>query len=323
MKASIYTKYGPPAVLTITAIEKPAPKDSEVLVAVKAATVNRTDCAMLRAKPFIMRLLTGLFKPKNPVLGTDFAGIIEMVGKDVLSFKPGDKVFGFNDQGLSSHAQYLVLPVNKNILTIPESVTYKQAAASSEGAHYAYNMIKKAKLTPGQKVLVNGASGGIGSAAVQLLKYFGTDVTAVCGTKNIELVKSLGADRVIDYTVADFTKEDQQYDFIFDTVGKSSFGKCKPLLQRNGVYISSELGWMCENIFFAIFTPIFGKKKVIFPVPTDIKGSILLVKELMEQGKFKAVIDREYPLEKIAEAFSYVETGQKTGNVVISMENNN
>jgi NADPH:quinone reductase-like Zn-dependent oxidoreductase len=184
-------------------------------------------------------------------------------------------------------------------------------------------MIKKAKLKPGQKVLVNGASGGIGSAAVQLLKYFGTDVTAVCSTKNIELVKSLGAGRVIDYTSTDFTKEDQQYDFVFGTVGKSSFGKCKPLLQRNGVYISSELGWMCENIFFAIFTPLFGRKKVIFPVPTDIKGSILLVKELMEQGKFKAVIDREYPLERIAEAFSYVETGQKTGNVIISMEDNN
>jgi NADPH:quinone reductase-like Zn-dependent oxidoreductase len=237
MKASVYTKYGSPAVLKIKAIEKPVPKNNEVLVAVKATTVNRTDCAMLRAKPFIMRFLTGLLKPKNPVLGTDFAGTIEMVGNDVLSFKPGDKVFGFNDQGLSSHAQYLILRADKNIAAIPENITYPQAAASSEGAHYAYNMIKKAKLKPGQKVLVNGASGGIGSAAVQLLKYFGTDVTAVCSTKNIELVKSLGAGRVIDYTSTDFTKEDQQYDFVFDTVGKSSFGKCKPLLQRNGVYL--------------------------------------------------------------------------------------
>lgn len=322
MKASVYTKYGPPAVLKIAVIEKPAPKNNEVLVAVKATTVNRTDCAMLRAKPFIMRFLTGLFKPKNPVLGTEFAGTIETVGKDVQSFKPGDKVFGFNDQGLSSHAQYLVLAADKNITAIPENINCKQAAASSEGAHYAYNMINKTKLKPGQKVLVNGASGGIGSAAVQLLKHFGADVTAVCSTKNIELVKSLGADRVIDYTSCDFTKEDQQYDFVFDTVGKSSFGKCKPVLQRSGVYISSELGWMCENIFFAIFTPILGKKKVIFPIPTDIKGSILLVKELMEQGKFKPVIDREYPLERIAEAFSYVETGEKTGNVIINMEDN-
>lgn len=265
MKASVYTKYGPPAVLTITTIEKPIPKNDEVLVAVKATTVNRTDCAMLRAKPFIMRFLTGLFKPKNPVLGTEFAGIIEMVGKDVQSFKPGDKVFGFNDQGVSSHAQWLVLAADKNIIAIPENITYQQAAASSEGAHYAYNMIKKAKLTPGQKVLVNGASGGIGSAAVQLLTYFGATVTAVCSTKNMELVKSLGADRVIDYTSTDFTKENERYNFVFDTVGKSSFGKCKPLLHRNGVYISSELGWMCENIFFAIFTPLFSKKKSHLP----------------------------------------------------------
>lgn len=322
MKASVYTKYGSPAVLKMAALEKPAPKNNEVLVAVKATTVNRTDCAMLRAKPFIMRFLTGLFKPKNPVLGTEFAGTIETVGKDVQSFKPGDKVFGFNDQGLSSHAQYLALAADKNIATIPENINYKQAAASSEGAHYAYNMINKTKLKPGQKVLVNGASGGIGSAAVQLLKHFGADVTAVCSTKNIELVKSLGADRVIDYTSCDFTKEDQQYDFVFDTVGKSSFGKCKPVLQRSGIYISSELGWMCENIFFAIFTPLFRKKKVVFPIPTDIKGSILLVKELMEQGKFKAVIDSEYPLERIAEAFSYVETGEKKGNVIINMEDN-
>lgn len=324
MKASVYTNYGPPAVLKITDVEKPTPKNNEVLVAVKATTVNRTDCAMLRAKPFIMRFLTGLFNPKNPVLGTEFAGIIEKVGKDVLSFKAGDKVFGFDDNGLSSHAQYLALPADKNILSIPGNITCKEAAASSEGAHYAYNIIKKTNLKPGQKVLVNGASGGIGSAAVQLLKYFGADVIAVCGSKNIELVRSLGAGRVIDYTSTDFTKEDHQYDFIFDPVGKSSFGKCRPLLQkRSGVYISSELGWMCENIFFAIFTSVFDRKKVIFPIPTDIKGSMLLVKQLMEQGKFKAVIDREYPLERIDEAFSYVETGQKTGNVIITMQDDN
>lgn len=320
MKASIYTNYGPPAVLSLAEIEKPVPKTNEVLVAVKATTVNRTDCAMLRAKPFIMRFLTGLFKPKNPVLGTEFAGIIETVGKEVLTFKPGDRVFGFNDQGLHSHAQYLVLAEDKNITTIPAHITYKEAAASFEGAHYAYNMIKKVKLAPGQKVLVNGASGGIGSAAVQLLKHFGADITAVCGTKNTGLIQSLGANRVIDYQQTDFTKEDKQYAVVLDTVGKSSFGKCKPVLQPGGVYISSELGWLCENIFLALFTPLFSRKKVIFPVPSDIKGTMLLVNQLLEQGTFKPVIDREYPLERIAEAFSYVETGQKTGNVVISMD---
>ena len=320
MKAIVYTKYGPPEVLQLKEMPKPVPEDNEILVKVKATTVNRTDCAMLRAKPFIMRFLTGLFKPKNPVLGTEFAGEVEAVGAAVVSFKTGDKVFGFDDQGLHTYAQYLTLPENKAITTIPDNITYEQAAASMEGAHYAYNMINKVNLKSGQKVLVNGASGGIGSAAVQLLKYFGADVVAVCNTKNIELVKGLGADRVIDYLTTDFTKDDQKYDFIFDTVGKSSFTQCKPLLNAGGAYISSELGWMAQNIFYALVTPLMGSKKVIFPIPKDIKGSIALIKKLIEEQKFKTVIDRKYPLEQIADAFRYVETGQKTGNVVISLE---
>lgn len=322
MKAIGYTKYGPPEVLELIEVEKPAPGDNEILVKVKATTVNRTDCAMLRAKPFIMRFLTGLFKPTNPILGTEFAGEIEAVGAAVVSFKAGDKVFGFDDQGLHAYAQYLTLSVNKAITTIPANITYEQAACSMEGAHYAYNMINKVNLKAGQKVLVNGASGGIGSAAVQLLKYFGADVVAVCNTKNIELVKGLGADRVIDHTAADFTKEDKKYDLIFDTVGKSSFTKCRPLLNARGVYMSSELGWMAQNIFFALVTPMIGKKKVIFPIPKDIKASMSLIKKLVGEGKFKAVIDRKYSLEQIAEAFRYVETGQKTGNVVISLDDN-
>ncbi len=320
MKAIVYAKYGSPEVLELKEMPKPVPKDNEILVKVKATTVNRTDCAMLRAKPFIMRFLTGLLKPKNPILGTEFAGEVEAVGAAVESFKAGDKILGFDDQGLNTYAQYLALPENKGLTTIPDNVTYEQAAASMEGAHYAYNMINKVNLKSGQKVLVNGASGGIGSAAVQLLKYFGADVVAVCNTKNIELVKGLGADRVIDYMTTDFTKEDQKYDFIFDTVGKSSFTQCKPLLNAGGSYISSELGWMAENIFFALVTPLMGSKKVIFPIPKDIKASILLIKKLIEEQKFKTVIDRKYPLEQIADAFRYVETGQKTGNVVISLE---
>ena len=188
------------------------------------------------------------------------------------------------------------------------------------------NFIKKVKIKSGQKILVNGATGAIGSAAVQLLKYFGADVTAVCNTKNIELVKSLGASRVIDYTKEDFTKDNQKYDFVFDTVGKSSFFKCRRLLQPGGVYISSDLGYMAQNIFLPLITPIIkpmiGNKKTVFPMPTDIKGSIRLIKKLTEEGKFKAVIDRKYPLEHIVEAYKYVETGQKTGNVVITVEHN-
>ena len=329
MKAIVYQKYGPPDVLELREVEKPTPKDNEVLVRVRATTVNRTDCANLSAKPFIMRFSLGLFKPKNPIMGTEFAGDIEAVGKAVTSFKVGDKVFGFDDSGISSYAEYMVLSKDKALTTMPNDITYEQAAACIEGAHYAYNFINKVDLKSGQKVLVNGASGGIGSATVQLLKYFGVDVTAVCNIKNIELVKSLGASRVIDYTNEDFTKDNEKYDFVFDSVGKSSFRKCKPLLKPGGVYISSELGWMVQNLFFALITAIFGSlprqagKKVKFPYPLNIKRSVLLIKKLIEEGNFKSVIDRAYPLEQIANAFRYVETGQKTGNVVITVEHNN
>ena len=326
MKAIVYQKYGSPDVLELKEVEKPTAKDDEVLIKIHATTVNRTDCATLRAKPFFARFFTGIFKPNKPIPGTEFAGKIEEIGKNVSSFKVGDKVFGFDDSGSGSHAQYMTILEDKALTTIPSNITYEQAAASTEGAHYAYNFIKKVNLKSGQKVLVNGATGAIGSAAVQLLKYFGAYVTAVCNTKNIELVKSLGADKVIDYTKEDFTKDNQKYNFIFDAVGKSSFAKCKPLLQSGGIYISSDLGYMAQNVFLPLITPIIkpmiGNKKTVFTIPTDIKGSILLIKKLIEQGKFKAVIDRRYPLEQIVEAYRYVEKGQKTGNVVIAVEHN-
>lgn len=320
MKAAIYERYGSPEVLQIKEIEKPVPKAHEILIKVHATTVNRTDCAMLRAKPFIMRFLTGILKPKNPILGTDFSGQIVAIGKNVSTLKVGDKVFGFDDNGLSSHAQYLVLSENKALSKIPDNINYEQAAASIEGAHYANNFINKVHLKKGQKVLVNGASGAIGSAGVQLLKYLGVEVTAVCGTKSMALVKSIGANKIIDYTITDFTKSKEKYDLIFDMVGKSTFAKCKPLLRPGGVYISSELGSMSQNLFLALTTPIIGNKKVVFPFPQNIKDSIRFVKKLMEQEKFKPLIDRRYPLEQIADAYSYVEKGEKIGNVIIHME---
>jgi NADPH:quinone reductase-like Zn-dependent oxidoreductase len=326
MKAIVYEKYGPPDVLELKEVEKPIPRDNEVLIKVYATTVNRTDTATIKAKPFFARFLTGMFKPKKQIPGTEFAGKIEEIGKDVKSLKVGDKVFGFNGLGSGSHAQYMTISEDKAI-TIPENTTYEQAAASTEGAHYAYNSIKNAKIKSGQKTLVYGATGAIGSAAVQLLKYFDVYVTAVCNTKNIELVKSLGADKVIDYTKEDFTKDEEKYSFVFDAVGKSSFAKCKPLLQPGGVYISSDLGYMAQNVVLPIITPIIkpmiGNKKTVSPFPTDIRGSILLIKDLVAQGKFKTVIDRRYPLEQIVEAYKYVEKGQKTGNVVITVEHNN
>ncbi len=321
MKAVVFQKYGSPEeVLQLKNIDKPTAGSQEVLVRVHATTVNRTDCATVRAKPFFMRLVTGLSKPLKSITGTDFAGEVEAIGVDVKSFSVGDKVFGFDDEGLESHAQYLVISEKKALLTLSENINFKQAAASSEGMHYAYNFISKVDLEKGQKVLVNGATGAIGSAAVQLLKYFGAHVTAVCNSKNIGLIRSLGADIVIDYAKVDFTKGKQQYSYVFDTVGKSSFAKCKPLLKPGGVYISSELGWMYQNLYYSLITPLIGNKTVKFPVPVDIKGSLRLVKELTKEEIFTPVIDREYPLDQIIEAFKYVETGQKTGNVVITVE---
>ena len=322
MKAVVYKKYGPPTVLQLREIENTTPKDNEILVSIHATTVNRTDCATIKAKPFFLRIITGLFKPKKQTPGSEFAGEVEAVGSDVFSFKVGDKVFGFDDQGAGAHAQYTSIAENR-LMAMPEATSYEQAAASMEGAHYAYNFINKVNLKTGQKVLVNGATGAIGSAAVQLLKYFGADVTAVCATKNIALVKSLGASRVIDYKKSDFTKDDQKYSFVFDAVGKSSFFKCKRLLQSGGVYISSDLGYMAQNLVLPLITPIIkpllGNKRVLFPTPTDIRGSLLLVKKIIEQGAFKSVIDRRYPLEQIIDAYQYVEKGHKTGNVVITV----
>jgi NADPH:quinone reductase-like Zn-dependent oxidoreductase len=322
MKAVECTQYGPPEVLQLKELEKPVPKDNEVLINVHAATVNRTDCALLRAKPFVARFVTGIFKPKKHISGIEFAGKIEAVGKNVTSYKVGDRVFGFDDSGLGSHAEYMTISQDKALTTIPEDTTYRQAAASIEGAYYAYNFINKVNLESGQQILVNGATGAIGSAAIQLLDYYGANVTAVCKGKHFDLVKSLGANEVIDYTQDDFTAHERTYSFVFDTVGKSSFAKCKPLLGPGGAYISSELGYMAQNLFFALTTPKLGNKKVIFPLPTDCRGSILFIKKLMEEGKFKAVIDRDYPLEQIVEAYTYVEKGQKVGNVVIMLEHN-
>jgi NADPH:quinone reductase-like Zn-dependent oxidoreductase len=319
MKAAVYEEYGPPSVISIRQVEKPVPQANEVLICVAATTVSRTDCAMLRAKPFIMRFVTGLLKPKRKILGTDFAGQVEAIGPNVASLKTGDRVFGFSDAGVSSQAQYMTFPEDKGISTIPHTFTFQQAAASLEGVHYAYNIINKVNLKEGQRVLVNGASGGIGTATVQLLKYYGAHVTAVCNTKNIELIKSIGADSVIDYTREDFTNSNEKYHYVFDTVGKSTFGRCKSLLEPDGVYISTELGPWSQNLFLALITPMAGGKKVTFPFPSDHRRSVLLIKKIIEEGKFKPVIDRTYPLGEIADAYRYVETGEKTGNVVITI----
>jgi len=321
MKAVIYTQYGPPEVAQLTEIEKPALQDNEVLIKVHATTVNRTDCGFRSAEYFIVRFFSGLFRPNNKILGNEFAGTIESVGKAVRTFKPGDKVFGYNDVKFGAHAEYMVMAEDDAIATMPENTSFEEAAPITEGAHYALCDIRAAKIGSGQNILINGATGAIGSAAVQLVKYLGAEVTAVCNTKNVDLVKSLGADEVIDYSKQDFTKLNKQFDVVFDAVGKSSFGRCKPLLKRKGIYMSTELGYMSQNPFLAIFTPLLGGKKVLFPLPTISKEDVLFLKKLVETGKFRPVIDRRYPLEQIVDAYRYVETGQKTGNVVITITN--
>lgn len=317
MKAALHTRYGPPQVVSIGETPAPVPKEDEVLIGIRAATVNRTDCGFRSAEYFVSRFFSGLFRPKNPVLGNEFAGVVEEVGKDVTMFSRGDRVFGYNDTKFGSHAEYKVEKETGAIALIPPGFSFEEAAPLSEGAHYALCIIRAAKVKKEQNVLVYGATGAIGSAGVQLLKHFGARVTAVCNTKNMELVRSLGADKVVDYTKEDFTRTDERYDFIFDAVGKSSFSRCKPLLGKKGVYISTEPGTRGANIFLALLTPLFGGRRVLFPLPVTRREDILFLKELAEKGEYKPVIDRTYSLNDIVEAHRYVETGQKTGNVVI------
>jgi NADPH:quinone reductase-like Zn-dependent oxidoreductase len=319
MKAIIYTQYGPPEVVKLMDVPTPVPKDNEVLIKVYASTVNRTDSGFRSAEYFISRFWSGLLRPKYQVLGCEFAGIIEGVGKSVTTFKKGDKVFGYNDKTFGGHAEYLTIAESDAITTLPKSLNFDDAAPITEGAHYALNNIKASKIEKGQNALVYGATGAIGSSAVQLLKHFGVKITAVCNTKNVALVKSLGADTVIDYQTQDFTKTNTKFHFIFDAVGKSSFGQCKPLLTEKGIYISTELGKNAENVIFALLTPLMGGKRVLFPIPTISKEIVIFFKNLIEKGEYKPVIDRSYKLEQIVEAYKYVESGQKTGNVVIKI----
>ncbi len=319
MKAAVYTKYGPPDVVRIKDVEKPTPKDDEVLIKIQATTVNRTDCGFRKPEyPLIIRLMNGVFRPKRKILGSELAGDVEVVGKDIRQFKKGDQVFGLTGNRFGAHAEYVCLPEAASIVAMPANMSYEEAAAVCDGAMLAFTFIRKVNLQKGDRILIYGASGSIGTAAVQLAKYYGAEVTAVCNTKNLELVKFLGADAVIDYTKEDFTKHGQTYRVVFDAVGKASFFRCKNLLKKGGIYFSTDLGFLAQNLFLVLWTGMFGGKKVKFPIPKDRKEDVVFFKELIEAGKYKAVIDRRYPLEQIVEAYRYVETGQKTGNVVIT-----
>ena len=318
MKAIIREGYGNPDVIKVQEVIKPIPKSEELLVRVHATTVNRTDCGTLTGKPFIFRFFIGLFSPKKKILGTDFAGEVVAVGREVRNFTIGDRVWGLHDEGLQSQAEYMSISEAADILKIPDEVSYEDAAASAEGAHYAYNFVTKLKLKTGDKVLVNGATGAIGSAAIQILKYYDCYVTAVANTKNMDLIRSYGVDKLYNYETEDFTQDEEQYDYVCDAVGKSHFAACKPLLKEGGIYLSSELGPGAQNIYLPLLT-LWSKKKVKFPIPVRRKRSLLFIRRLMKEGKFKPIIDRHYEMRDAAKAYEYVLTGQKTGNVILKV----
>jgi NADPH:quinone reductase-like Zn-dependent oxidoreductase len=330
MKAIVYREYGPPDVLQLKEVEKPSPKDNEVLIRIHATTVTTGE---VNARGFtfvppgfgpLPRLMLGLRKPKKTILGSDLAGEIEAVGKDVKQFKEGDQVFGIDSNSSGAYAEYVCRPEEGALAIKPANMTYEEAAAIPFGACTAlYFLRDKGNIQSGQKVLINGASGGVGTYAVQLAKYYGAEVTGVCSTRNLELVKSLGADKVIDYTNEDFTQSGETYDIIFDMVGKSSFSRCKSSLKQNGFYLAVAGG--LKELIQMLWTSVIGSKKVIFGggLASERKEYLLFFKELIEAGKLKAVIDRRYPLEQMAEAHRYVDKGHKKGNVVITVEHNN
>jgi len=317
MRAVVHDRYGPPEVLRLEEVERPVPKDDEVLVKIHATTVNRSDCGWRSAKPFITRYFTGLRRPKRRILGSELAGEVEAVGKAVTEFEVGDRVFGVNYFG--AHAEFVCMPEDRPLAQMPSGMSFEEAATVCDGAILALTCLSKADLREGRSILIYGASGSIGTAAVQLAKYFEADVTAVCNTKNLELVRSLGADRVIDYTQEDFTENGTTYDVVFDAVGKHSFRRCRRSVKPGGIYIETDLGFLWHVPILAFATRRIGDKRVTLPTPNYTKKDVLLLRELIEAGRYRAVVDRSYPLEQVVEATRYVETGQKTGNVVLTV----
>ena len=320
MVAAVHTRYGGPDGVRLTRIPKPVPGGRELLVSVHTTTVNRTDWGYRAGKPFIVRLFAGLARPRARVLGCEFAGRVAAAGPEVTRFDVGDRVFGYCEGRFGAHAEYLVVHEDSSVARIPAGVDFEHAACGTEGAHYALSLLEAASVGRGDHVLVYGATGAIGSAAVQLAKAMGAHVTAVCDTPRVKLVRGLGADRVVDYLTEDFTADDQRYDLVLDAVGKSTFEHCRRLLTPTGTYLSTDLGPWAQNLPLALLTPLTRRRKVLFPIPHHDQAMIEQLAELMASGQFVPVIDRTYPIEQISDAYRYVETGGKTGNVLISIE---
>ena len=324
MRAVVYDRYGPPEVLRLEDVPQPVPKEDEVLIRIHATTVTRSDCGIREANAssglvvsFLSRLYSGLGGPKRRILGAELAGEVAAVGTTASEFAVGDRVFGTSAGRFGAHAEFICMRESAALAHKPAAMTFEEAAAVCDGAMLALGCLRQADLRKGRRIIVYGASGSIGTAGVQLAKYFGADVTAVCSTKNAELARSLGADRVIDYTQQDFTKSGETYDVIFDAVGKLSFGRCRNSLRPGGIYLPTDGLW---NLILVPLTSIVGDKKVRFAIPPRFaKKDVLFLKELIEAGKYRAVIDRSYPLEDVVEATRYVETERKTGNVVLTV----
>lgn len=316
MKAAVYHEYGPPDVVRIEDVEKPVPKDDEVLVRIHATTICAPDWRFRKADPVFIRLMNGLSRPKRiNVLGMEFAGIVEPAGRNAARFHAGDQVFGSMGLRFGAHAEYACLPADKRLELMPKSMTYEEAAPIAFGGISALHFLRKAEVRPGQNVLIYGASGSVGTAAVQLAKHFGAHVTGVCSTANLDLVKSLGADEVIDYTKEDFSRAGRVYDIVFDAVGKSGFRRAMRSLKRGGVLASAGL-----VMFGGMRASIAGAARVVSGVARFADGDLAFLKGLVEAGELRTVIDRRYPLGEIAEAHRYVEAGHKKGNVVIVVE---
>ena len=324
MKAVVYDRYGPPDVVHLEEVEKPVPKEDEVLVQVHAATVNRLDVHTREANlsngrfvSFLSRLVSGVRAPRQRILGSEFAGEVVAVGAAVREFGIGDRLFGTTGLGFGTHAEFARVRENARVARVPDGMSFEEAAAVTDGFLNALTGMKVSGLRKGKSILVYGASGSIGTAGVQLARYYGAEVTAVTSTKNVELVRSLGADRVIDYTKEDFTKNGETYDVIFDAVGKHSFDRSKGSLKPHGLFLATD-GF--RNLILALWTTRFGDKKVIFQIPPkQTKQDVLFLKELVETGKYRAVVDRCYALEDVVEATRYVETQHKAGNVVLTI----
>ncbi len=317
MRAVVYDRYGPPDVQRLEDVERPVPNEDEVLVKIHATTVTQTDCGWRSAKPFFVRAFIGLRGPKKRILGMELAGEIEAVGAAVTKFEVGDQVFGV--KGFGAHAEFVCMPESAPLGHKPAGMTFEEAAAVCDGACSALSCLRGADLREGRSILIYGASGSIGTAAVQLAKYFGAHVTAVCNTKSFEVVRSLGPDEIVDYLHEDFTKNGKTYDVIFDAVGKHSFRRCRRSLKPGGIYLETDLGFMWHVPMLALLTRRIGDKKVTLGIARYRKQDVLFLKELIETGKYRAVIDRSYPLEEVVEATRYVETEQKTGNVVLTV----